>query len=67
VRANGKGRSIPRQDSGPSTTIAILTAQPDAVVDLAAYRARRAPAAGYWWGPWRMHTWDQAEASRRPA
>jgi hypothetical protein len=52
VRANGKGRSIPRQDSGPSTTIAILQPATDAVVDLAAYRASRDTAA---------------EASRRPA
>ena len=67
MRANGKGRSIPRQDSGPSTTIAILQPTRAAGVDLAAYRASRAAEAGCWWGPWRMHTWDQAEASRWPA
>jgi hypothetical protein len=50
VRANGKGRSIPRQDSGPSTTIAILQPTRAAGVDLAAYRASRAAEAGCWWG-----------------
>ena len=37
---DGGGRRIPRQDSGPSTTIAILQPATDAVVDLAFSRYR---------------------------
>jgi hypothetical protein len=54
----------------PSRTIGIIPGRRDAVVDLAAWRARHRPElaeAGCWWGGWRMWTWDQAEASRWPA
>ena len=58
----------------PSRSLAIgdiIPGRCDAVVDLAAFRASRRRAglaeAGCWWGPWRMWTWDQAEASRWPA
>jgi hypothetical protein len=62
----------PDHDTPPrSLAIGIIPGHRDAVVDLATYRARRRQAGlaevGCWWGPWRMHTWDVAAASRWPA
>jgi hypothetical protein len=68
-----EGRRLPGalpdyQTPPPSEVACILPRHRDDVVDLAAYRTRRAELAeaGYWGGQ-ELHTWTLAEASRRPA